>query len=123
MYNFLLWMENMFALCERRINIGINDQASKQTRHGVLWVVADIDNQKCNVRAPIIIDKPHLVRSGLNYATWKRVKDQIEKMGINATHIELKFGESGHFCYQLDVYKELYAHGCGKPLCYEPKYV
>lgn len=105
----------MLALCERRINIGINEHASEKSRHGVLWVEADINDQKKNLRVPLIIDKPQFVEGGLNYATWRRVKRQIEKMGIKATHIELKFS-GRHYCYLLSEYKELYAGARGTPV-------
>lgn len=119
MLQFLTEIENMLALCERRIHIGINQHAGEAQRHGVLWVNADLENGKrVSLRAPIIIDKPQLVRDGLNYATWRRVKRQIEKMGINATHIELKF-DGKHYCYRLDMYKELYATSGGTPLHYK----
>lgn len=121
MLKLLERLEDMLFLVERRINIGINHDADETTRHGVLWVDAEPEGQqKQSIRVPIIIDKPHLVSSGLSYATWRRVKRQIEKMGIKATHIELLFKNGDHFCYQLDEYKELYAQGRGKPLCYEP---
>lgn len=115
MLSLLRKAEDMLALCERRIHIGINEQASEKTRHGVLWVQADLASGKKNVRVPVIIDKPHYVENGLNYATWRRVKRQIEKMGIKATHLELKF-TNAHYCYQLDVYKELYAGTRGRPV-------
>lgn len=106
----------MLAICERRVNIGINNLADEKTRHGVLW--ASIDGQdgvKINGRVPIILDKPQLVTGGLNYATWRRLKRQIEKMGIAATHLELK-GAQHHYCYTMDKYKELYADGfSGRP--------
>lgn len=115
MITILTRIEDMLALCERRINIGINPLACEKTRHGVLWVEADATDTKKNLRVPIIIDKPHLVSSGLNYATWKRVKRQVEKMGIKATHIELKFNDR-HYCYEVAKYKELYAGNRGTPV-------
>lgn len=111
----------MLFLSEQRINIGINRQAGEAQRHGVLWATEAIDGVVTSVRLPVIIDKPRLACEGLNFATWKRVKRQIEKMGITATHIELKFDpqtypEGGHFCYKLDKYKELYnARNVGQP--------
>lgn len=98
----------MLQLMEKRINIGINNHADETTRHGVLWVVTDKpDGTKESTRVPLILDKPNLVDGGLNYATWKRLKKQILKMGINATHMELK-GLRHHFCYDMVKYKELY---------------
>lgn len=115
MFKFLQEVEDMLALCERRVNIGIAEHASVETRHGVLWVDADIPGVgKQNIRVPIIIDKPQLISSGLNYATWRRMKRQIEKMGIRATHLELNLGHEGRFCYKLDVYKEIYASTTGQ---------
>lgn len=115
MFKLLQGIEDMLALCERRINIGISEHADEQTRHGVLWVDADVVGVgKRNLRVPIIIDKPHLVASGLNYATWRRVKRQIEKMGIKATHLELNLANEGKFCYKLDEYKEIYASTVGR---------
>lgn len=111
----------MLFLSEQRINIGINPQADETTRHGVLWADYELDGVVHKVRHPIIIDKPQLACEGLNYATWKRVKRQIEKMGIKATHIELKFDPAkfisgGHYCYKLDKYKELYnVRSVGQP--------
>ena len=114
MFKFLQRIEDMLSLCERRINIGISEHAGEATRHGVLWVKADVPGVGMrNLRVPVIIDRPHLVSSGLNYATWRRVKRQIEKMGVNATHIELTLGREGHFCYKLDEYKEIYASTTG----------
>lgn len=103
----------MLFLAEQRINIGVNMDAGEEQRHGVLWASIDLNGTQTNVRIPVIIDKPILVSRGLNYATWRRVKRQIEKMGIRATHLELKFdpkkfAEAGTFLYQLDKYKELY---------------
>lgn len=104
----------MLFLSEQRIHIGINQHAGEKQRHGVLWAVVDKeDGEKENIRYPLIIDKPHLVCDGLNYATWRRVKKQIDKMGIKATHIELnfdlnKYPNGGHFCYLVETYKELY---------------
>lgn len=101
----------MLSLMERRVNIGINTLADETTRHGVLWVQIDEPNGNVtNGRVPLILDKPHMVEDGVNYATWRRLKRQIEKMGIKATHMELK-GRKHHYCYKLDVYKELYAEG------------
>lgn len=102
----------MHFLTEQRVNIGINPHADEASRHGVLWVTSE-DSR--NLRVPVIIDKPLLIKNGVNYATWRRLKRQIEKMGIIATHLELKI-DGKHFCYQLDEYKELYAHGKGRPL-------
>jgi hypothetical protein len=100
-------------LSEQRINIGVNMNAGEAQRHGVLWATIDLNGEQQNVRIPVIIDKPNLVSRGMNYATWRRVKRQIEKMGIKATHLELKFdpakfADAGSFCYKLDKYKELY---------------
>ncbi len=101
----------MLALLESRINIGINNLADEKTRHGVLWVIIDEpDDTVTSGRVPVIFDKPNLAVGGLNYATWRRLKRQIEKMGINATHLELK-GPRHHYCYQMDRYKEIYADG------------
>lgn len=106
----------MLFLMEARVNIGVNEHADETTRHGVLWVEADSEGKKIQLRTPVIIDRPHLIRDGLNYATWRRLKRQIEKMGINATHLELEIG-FGHYCYLLAEYKELYAApGKGRPL-------
>ena len=111
MFKLFQAIEDSLALFERRINIGICEHASIQTRHGVLWAEADVPGVgKRNLRVPIIIDKPHLIGSGLNYATWRRVKNQIEKMGIKATHLELNLDTDGKFCYKLDEYKEIYAN-------------
>lgn len=116
MLKFLQGIEDMLSLMERRVNIGINENASIQTRHGVLWVVKETPGteEQQHLRVPVIIDKPQLISSGLNYATWRRLKRQIVKMGINATHIELVLCEDGHFCYKLDEYKEIYASGTGR---------
>lgn len=115
MFKLLKGIEDMLSLCECRVNIGISEHADEKTRHGVLWVIADVPgNGVKNLRVPILIDKPNLVSSGLNYATWRRVKRQIEKMGITATHIELTLGNEGHFCYKLDEYKEIYASTTGR---------
>lgn len=105
----------MLFLTEQRVNIGINPQADETMRTGVLWVDADANGQVKNLRVPVIIDQPSRIRNGVNYATWRRLKRQIEKMGINATHLELKIGDS-HYCYLLEEYKEIYAHGRGQPL-------
>lgn len=106
----------MLFLMEARVNIGINPNADETTRHGVLWVKADPGNRRENKRIPVIIDQPAKIRDGLNYATWRRLKRQIEKMGIDASHLELEIG-FGHYCYALDEYKELYAApGKGRPL-------
>lgn len=108
----------MLCLMESRIQIGINPQACPTKRHGVLWT--GVDEQ-----VPLIIDKPHLIASrGLNYATWRRVKKQLKKMGILASHIELDFTkgnfENGaHFCYRLDEYEELYCSGSRGTRIYE----
>ncbi|BAW19198.1 hypothetical protein [Ralstonia phage RP31] len=109
----------MLFLMETRVNIGVNDKADETVRDGVLWVVADVKGEKKNLRVPVVIDRPFLIEHGLNYATWRRLKRQIEKMGINATHLELKIQgkrSSNHFCYKLDEYKEIYARGKGQPL-------
>jgi hypothetical protein len=112
----------MLFLSEQRIHIGVNRQAGEKQRHGVIWANETVGGVVTSVRLPIIIDKPRLACEGMNYATWKRVKRQIVKMGIDATHIELKFDpqafpEGGHFCYKLDAYKELYnARNTGQPL-------
>ncbi len=103
----------MLVLCEKKIHIGINPMATEASRHGVLWVDADQAGVSKNLRAPVIIDKPHLIRNGLNYATWRRLKKQIDKMGIKATHLELLI-EGNHFCYELDEFKEIYAKGKSK---------
>lgn len=101
----------MLALCAAKVNIGINNHADETTRHGVLWVVTDKpDGTQESTRVPLILDKPHLVERGLTYATWARLKKQINKMGINATHMELK-GLKHHFCYDMVKYKELYNEG------------
>lgn len=102
----------MLFLAEKKVNLGINPMACEASRHGVLWVNADAAGVNKQVRAPVILDKPHLLRAGVNYATWRRLKKQIDKMGINATHLELCI-DGNHYCYQLDEYKELYA-ACGK---------
>lgn len=107
----------MLFLMEQRVHVGVNKQAGPKQRHGLIWVKANDDGVV--ERLPIIIDKPHLVCEGINFATWRRIKQQIKKMGIEATHLELdfttqdkKFENGGHFCYDLrDKYKELY---CGK---------
>lgn len=113
----------MLFLLEQRVHIGINNQASETTRHGVLWVTTDVDGVPKELRVPVIIDKPHLVAGGLNFATWRRVKRQIEKMGLKATHLELDFTKDkkieggGHYCYLLNSYKELLVSGNkGRPL-------
>lgn len=112
----------MLFLTEKRINIGINEHAGEAQRHGVLCAVVKKDGKETEVRIPVIIDKPHLVCDGLNYATWRRVKTQLRKMGITASHIELKFDEkkferAGHYCYTLDEYKEIYnLSSKGKPV-------
>ena len=112
----------MLFLSEQRINIGVNQHAGPEQRHGVLWAVVTKDGVAENIRYPLIIDKPHLVCEGLNFATWRRIKKQIKKMGIEATHIELlfhakKFPDAGHFCYLLSEYKELYnAKNKGRPI-------
>lgn len=105
----------MLFLTEARVNIGINKDADESVRHGVLWVDANASGETKSLRVPVIIDRPQLIKDGLNYATWRRLKRQIEKMGIIATHLELRVGKN-HFCYQLDAYKELYASGRGTPL-------
>jgi hypothetical protein len=105
----------MNFLTEQRVNLGVNPNADESVRHGVLWVDQKTSNERVNLRVPVIIDKPKLLARGMNYATWRRLKRQIEKMGINATHLELKI-EGNHYCYQLDEYKELYARGKGTPL-------
>lgn len=98
----------MLQLMEKRINIGINNQADENTRHGVLWVVKDNpDGTVESTRVPLIFDKPELAAGGLNYATWARLKKQINKMAIKATHMELK-GLKHHYCYDMVRYKELY---------------
>jgi hypothetical protein len=103
---------------ESRIHIGVNPRACPTKQHGVLWVGV-------NERLPVIIDKPELIASrGLNYATWKRVKKQLKKMSILATHIELDFTkgnfENGaHFCYRLDKYEEMYCSGARGTRIYE----
>lgn len=110
----------MLFLSEQRINIGINPNACETKRHGVLWAVINLNGEEQNVRLPVIIDKPNLVCEGLNYATWRRVKRQIEQMGVTATHIELKFDpeqyeNGGHFCYELGPkFKETYNARGGK---------
>lgn len=115
----------MLFLAEQRINIGVNMDAGEEQRHGVLWATIDLKGEQKNVRIPVIIDKPQLVCGGINYATWRRVKRQIEKMGLHATHLELKFDpkkfiEGGTFLYKLDKYKELYNNRQkGQPL-YQP---
>ena len=114
MFKLLQAIEDACALFERHVNIGINEHANEKTRHGVLWVNADVPGVgKRSLRAPIIIDKPHLIGSGLNYATWRRLKQQVEKMGIDATHLELNLAGEGMFCYKLDEYKEIYASATG----------
>lgn len=96
----------MLALMETRVNIGINNHADETTRHGVLWTVVKNENgQEESIRVPLILDKPHLVVRGINYATWKRLKKQIHKMGIVVTHMELK-GATHHYCYHMDKYAE-----------------
>jgi hypothetical protein len=110
MNDILQGIDDMFNIFERQVNIGICNNASEHTRHGVLWVDADVPGvgvQK--LRVPVIIDKPHLINSGLNRATWRRVKKQVTKMGINATHLELDLS-GGKFCYQMNAYKEVYAN-------------
>jgi hypothetical protein len=102
----------MLFLTEQKVNIGINPHADETTRHGVLWVNAQTAP---SMRVPVIIDKVWLIKNGVNYATWRRLKRQIEKMGIVATHLEIKV-DGRHYCYQLDEYKELYAHGKGRPM-------
>lgn len=112
-------------LAEQRVNIGVNMDAGEEQRHGVLWAKIDLNGEEKNVRIPVILDKPQLLTRGLNYATWRRLKRQIEKMGIRATHLELKFDpkkfeDAGHFSYQLDRYKELLNNRQkGQPL-YQP---
>lgn len=115
MFKLLQAIEDACALFERRVNIGISEHADEKMRHGVLWVNADVPGiGKRSLRAPIIIDRPHLIASGLNYATWRRLKQQVEKMGIDATHLELNISNEGKFCYKLDEFKEVYASTSGQ---------
>lgn len=105
----------MLFLTEQKVNLGINMSAEAAARHGVLWINQDVAQETKSLRVAVIIDKPQLLKRGVNYGTWRRLKRQIEKMGIVATHLELTI-DGAHFCYQLDAYKELYANGRGTPL-------
>jgi hypothetical protein len=97
----------MLFLGEKRVHIGVNMMADEAVRHGVLWLKDAAGEQK-NRRVPVIIDKPHLLRHGLNFATWRRLKRQIEKMGMHASHLELNI-DGARYSYKLDVFKEVYA--------------
>lgn len=118
--NFLITIlkgiENMLALCEARVNIGINPQSDAKTRHGVLWTIqTQEDGTKRSVLVPLVLDRPSVITDGLNYATWNRLRKQITKMSIEATHMELQY-QGQHLCYTLDRYKELYAkRSVGQP--------
>lgn len=106
----------MLFLTQKRVNIGVNPDAGPKQRHGVLWIEFDPTNPAAPLRIPFILDKPFLVEEGLNFATWRRLKQQIEKMGIKATNLELEVGKN-HFCYELAEYKEIYAGGnTGRPM-------
>lgn len=99
----------MLFLCEARVNLGVNEQLAESRRHGYIWL------KESGKKMPFMLDKPKLVERGLNFATWRRLSRQIEKMGFDATHLEIKIGEF-HYCYRLDKYKELYAAGKGRPM-------
>lgn len=109
-------IENMLALMEARVNIGINPKSDSTTRHGVLWTIqTQEDGTKRSLLVPLILDRPSVITDGLNYATWNRLRKQITKMGIVATHMELQYRDQ-HLCYTLDRYKELYAkRSVGQP--------
>lgn len=109
-------VEDMLAICETRVNIGINPQSDSTVRHGVLWTIQpQEDGTKKSVLVPLILDRPRVIKDGLNYATWNRLRKQIIKMGIEATHMELQYQDQ-HLCYTLDRYKELYAkRSVGQP--------
>lgn len=109
-------IENMLALMESRVNIGINPQSDSTVRHGVLWTIQpQEDGTTKSVLVPLVLDRPKVIKDGLNYATWNRLRKQIAKMGITATHMELQYQDQ-HLCYTLDRYNELYAkRSVGRP--------
>lgn len=94
---------------ERHVNIGIGPKACETKRTGVLWINVLKDGQKLPARVSIMIDRPERIKNGLNVYTWKRLKDQVEKLEIDATHLELTFENGNKFCYCMDEFKLLYS--------------
>jgi hypothetical protein len=101
----------MFHISEARINIGVivTPKGVGAKSHGTL-MVNTVDSKTAQVvvsKVDVVLDRPDLIHNGLNYFTWRRLKKQIQKMGLVATHLELTCtGEP--VCYSLEAYKQVY---------------
>lgn len=71
-------------LYERQINISINPSQHTK-KNGYVW--ATVNGALRSI--PFIIDRPMLVKKGLNPFTYKRLVKQLNDMGINPDAIEL----------------------------------
>ena len=70
---------------ERPVNICINKDLDVNKRHGIIW----ISSEKSVEKIPFILDRPSLVKKGLNPSTYTRIVRQIKQMGYKPYSIEL----------------------------------
>lgn len=100
----------LFHVSEARVNIGVVIVADGVVAkgHGVLMVrTKDENNENVLHHVDVVFDKPQLLYNGLNYFTYRRLKKQIVKMGLDASHLELSCSKVPS-CYALDTYRQIY---------------
>lgn len=97
----------LFTPFNPRIHISIGAGLTEENSHGSLWTKPYGANGKV-VPVYFLINKPRVVRNGMTFANWSALNSQIQKMGIEATHIELCI-EGKKYCYQMDKYVEIYS--------------
>lgn len=83
---------------ERPIHVSIN--RTNRSGNGIIW---STENGVVE-RIPFLIDKPYLVRKGLNPTTFNRVIRQIRSMGITPDTIELHVGDV-NYVYDAKQYR------------------
>lgn len=101
------WLEKiiMRGIAEKHVHISLVDEGSKH--HGLLWVRGSGTMSGRSIRVPFRIDQIWQLKYGMNFFTVKRLKRQLTRMGVDATHIEL-IGKERRYCYCTETCREIF---------------
>lgn len=97
----------LFTAFNPRLDISIGSGLTEKNANGCLWTRPHGANGRV-VPVYFLINKPRVVRKGMTFANWSAVREQVHKLGIEATHIELNI-DGKKFCYLMDSYVEIYS--------------
>lgn len=101
------WLEKiiMRGIAEKHVHISLVDEESNN--HGLLWVRGSGTMSGRSIRVPFRIDQIWQLKHGMNFYTVKRLKRQLTRMGVDATHIEL-IGKERRYCYCTETCREIF---------------